>query len=217
MPESHEERVNVYDAHGRVVGARPREAAKRAALAVGAVNVLLVNARGEVLLQRRLPDKENGDCWDKTVGGHVGEGEDFDATAVRETGEELFGDAASRLVRFAPTPEAFARLLVEADLSRELVFRREALQLNLRDVRRTPGGGFRNVLYHVASYLGRSDVPLEAFRPQPDEVADLRYAGAAEVDRLLLAGELAPNMAYLWLTHAAELLSLPGVRSSPTW
>ncbi len=92
------------------------------------------------------------------------------------------------------------------------MFRREALQLNLRDVRLVPGGGVRNVVYHVASYLGRTDVPLEDFRPPAAEIAALRYAAPAEVDALLLAGGLAPNMAFLWLTHARALLALASRR-----
>lgn len=211
MPEPREEPVNVYDPQGRVVGALPREQAKRSRLAVGAVNVLLVSARGEVLLQRRPDDKENGGRWDKTVGGHVDEGETFDEAAVREAGEELFGDGASPRVRLARDEAGLSRLLATADLSRQVVFRRAALQLNLRDVRLVPGDpGIRNVVYHVASYLGRTDVPLGGFRPPADEIAGLRYAPAAEVDALLVRGELAPNMAFLWLTHAQALLALAG-------
>ena len=211
MPEPHEERVSVFDAEGRPAGALPRAEAKRSGLAVGAVNVLLVNARGEVLLQRRPEDRENGGRWDKTVGGHVDEGEEFDDAAVREAGEELFGDGGSPRVRLARDEADLARLLAAADLRREVVFRRAALQLNLRDVRLVPGGaGIRNVVYHVASYLGRTDVPLDGFRPPADEIAGLRYAAPAEVDALLARGALAPNMAFLWLTHAHALLALAG-------
>jgi 8-oxo-dGTP pyrophosphatase MutT (NUDIX family) len=211
VPEPRDERVAVFDAGGRAAGALPREEAKRSGLAVGAVNVLLVNARGEVLLQRRPEDKENGGRWDKTVGGHVDEGESFDEAAVREAGEELFGDGGSPRVRLARDEAELASLLATASLSREVVFRRVALQLNLRDVRLVPGGaGLRNVVYHVASYLGRTDVPLDGFRPPADEIAGLRYAAPAEVDALLARGALAPNMAFLWLTHAHALLALAG-------
>jgi len=211
VPEPHEESVSVFDPEGRVVGALPRAQAKRSRLAVGAVNVLLVSGRGEVLLQRRPEDKENGGRWDKTVGGHVDEGETFDEAAVREAGEELFGDGTSPRVRLARDEAELRRLLATTDLSRQVVFRRAALQLNLRDVRLGPGGSeIRNVVYHVASYLGRTDVPLEGFRPQPGEIAGLRYAAPAEVDTLLVQGELAPNMAFLWLTHAHALLALAG-------
>jgi hypothetical protein len=105
---------------------------------------------------------------------------------------------------------AVRRLLGESDLTREVVFFRSALQLNVRDVRLVPGGGIWNVVYHVASYLGRTDVPLDRFRAPADEIVGLRYAAAPEVDRMLARGELAPNMAFLWLTHARALLALAG-------
>ncbi len=210
MPEPHDERVAVFDPEGRAVGALPREEAKRSGLALGAVNVLLVNARGEVLLQRRPEDKENGGRWDKTVGGHVDAGESFDEAAVREAGEELFHDASSPWVRLLGDEAEFARVVAETDLTRQVLFFRSALQLDLRDVRLVPGGGVRNVVYHVASYLGRTDVPIEGFRPPADEIAGLRYAAPSEVDGLLVRGELAPNMAFLWLTHARALLRLAG-------
>jgi 8-oxo-dGTP pyrophosphatase MutT (NUDIX family) len=210
MDNGHEELLNVYDAAGAVVDARPRRAAKASGLAVGAVNALLVNRRGEVLLQRRPADKENGARWDKSVGGHVSAGEEFDATLVREAGEELFSDPQASRVRLAESPRRFAELLAASDLAEVVVLRRVALQLNLRDVRHAPGGGLRNVLYHVAVYAGRSDVPLESFRPQASEIEALRYVPAAELDAMLLRGELAPNMAFLWLTQARDLLDLAG-------
>jgi 8-oxo-dGTP pyrophosphatase MutT (NUDIX family) len=212
MGEPHDERVAVFDALGRAVGGMPRDQAKRSGLAVGAINLLLLNARGEVLLQRRPADKENGGRWDKSVGGHVDAGEDFDAAARREAGEELFGDGASPRVQLAGDAAELERLLETTDLGRAAVFRREALQLNLRDVRLVPGGGVRNVVYHVASYLGRTDVRLEDFRPPESEIAALRYAAPSEVDALLLEGGLAPNMAFLWLTHARALLALSSRR-----
>jgi 8-oxo-dGTP pyrophosphatase MutT (NUDIX family) len=210
VPEPRDERVAVFDAGGRATGALPREEAKRSGLAVGAVNILLVNARGEVLLQRRPEDKENGGRWDKTVGGHVDAGESFDEAAVREAGEELFHDASSPWVRLLGDEAEFARVVAETDLTRQVLFFRSALQLNLRDVRLVPGGGIRNVVYHVASYLGRTEVPIEGFRPPADEITGLRYCAPPEVDDLLVRGELAPNMAFLWLTQARALLALAG-------
>jgi isopentenyldiphosphate isomerase len=210
--EPAEEQLNVYDAVGRVVGTARRREAKRSGQAVGAINVLLVNAQGEVLLQRRPEDKENGGLWDKSVGGHVSAGEEFDATAVREAGEELFDDGASPRVRLASSHEAFAALLPSVDLGLTVLFRRASLQLGLRDVRHAPErAGIRNVVYHVAIYLGRTDVAREGFRPQADEIADLGYFDARAVDTMLLKGDLAPNMAFLWLAHARPLLGLLGL------
>jgi hypothetical protein len=200
-----EERLNVYDARGRVVAARPRGAATASGRAVGAVNALVLGPGGQVLLQRRRRGKENGGLWDKTVGGHVSAGEDFDECVVREAGEELFGDGASDRVRLVRGVAALRR---SAAFRRHVVLCRVALQLNLRDVRHGARGGVRNVLYHVGVYLGRTSLPLAAFHPDPGELAGLRYFTPARVDRLLLRGELAPNMAYLWLTQGYQLLSL---------
>jgi hypothetical protein len=209
MDERHEELLNVYDDDGRVVGAERRRAAKASGRAVGAVNVLLVNGRGEVLLQRRPADKENGARWDKSVGGHVGAGEEFDQTARRETSEELFDEPASPLVTLAASRAELQERAAALDLSRHVIFHRASEQRSLRDVRAAPSGGaVRIVTYHLAIYLGRTDVPLERFRPQVAEIDALRYASAGEVDALLLEGALAPNMAFLWLTHARPLLGL---------
>jgi isopentenyldiphosphate isomerase len=193
-----------------VIGTSPRREAKASGRAVGAVNALVLNGRGEVLLQKRPRDKENGGLWDKSVGGHVSAGEEFDATLRREAGEELFDDGGSDRVRLAASEEDFTALGARADLAREVVFRRIGFQRNLRDVRHGPQGEVRNVLYHVALYAGRTELPREGFSPQPSEIGELRYFRAAEVDRLLLAGELAPNMAFLWLTQAYPLVGFGG-------
>jgi hypothetical protein len=203
-----EEPLNVYDAEGQVVGTRPRAEAKAAGLAVGAVNVLLVNAQGEVLLQRRPRDKENGGRWDKSVGGHVSAGEDFDATARRECGEELFDDPQSPRVVLA-TAEAFGGACAGRDLTQCVVLAPLGRHLNLRDVRVAPGGAIRNVVYHVAIYAGRTDVAVSAFRPQASEIDELAYFSPGVIDLMLLRGQTAPNMAFLWLAHAQALLARP--------
>lgn len=210
MSERHEELLNVYDDEGRIVGAEQRRAAKASGRAVGAVNVLLVNARAEVLLQRRPPDKENGARWDKSVGGHVGAGEEFDQTALREAGEELFDEPASPRVLLASSRAELLERAAVVDLAEHVLFYRAGQQRALRDVRHAPGGGVRIVTYHLAIYLGRTEIAIERFRPQAAEIEALRYAPVAEVDALLLAGELAPNMAFLWLTYARPLLGLVG-------
>lgn len=205
--EAHEELLNVYDASGRVVGTRPRSEAKAAGLAVGAVNVLLVNARREVLLQRRPRGKENGGRWDKSVGGHVGAGEEFDHTASRECGEELFDDPGSSRVVLVPAADLAAEC-GRRDLGRHVVMAPLSRQLNLRDVRVGPDGTLRNVTYHVGIYAGRTDVPIAHFRPQLSEVDDLAYFTPGVLDLMLLRGQLAPNMAFLWLAHGHAVLGL---------
>lgn len=207
MADAAEELLNVYDTAGNVVGAKPRRQAKLSGLAVGAVNVLVLNQHGQVLLQQRPPDKENGGRWDKSVGGHVSAGEEFDTTAVREAGEELFDDPRSTRVRLAHDDAEFASLAASDQMRGLVVIRRVSFQRNLRDVRYAPGGGLRNVLYHLAIYHGRTAVPLEDFRPQKSEIDALRYVAPAELDQLLLDGQLPPNMAFLWLTQGHALIT----------
>jgi isopentenyldiphosphate isomerase len=202
-----DEALNIYDSYGAVVGARPRGQALAAGQALGAVNLLLANPAGPVLLQRRRSGQENGGLWDKSVGGHVGAGESFDRTVVREAGEELFDDPHSAKAVLAADETDYHAQASAGALAGRVVFRRAGLRLNLRDVRRLPGGRHRNVLYHVAVYLGRTDLPLPAFRPQRSEVTELAYLAPAAVDALLLEGGLAPNMAFLWLAHAHTLLA----------
>ena len=208
MNGPHDEILNVYDVAGSVIGARPRGEAKRAGLTLGAVHALVVNSRAEVLLQRRRADKENGGLWDKSVGGHVSAGEEFDACLVREAGEELFDDAGCGRVRLARSEQELAALISGAEPTRSVALRRVAFQTGLRDVRRAPDGGLRVAVYHVAVYLGRSELAAADYRPQPSEIDELRYFPAAEVDRLFLEGQLAPNMGFLWLTQGLSLLAL---------
>ena len=210
-----QELVNVYDDKARVVDVWPRRQAKASGRAVGAVNALVLNRSGEVLLQLRHLDKENGGLWDKSVGGHVSAGEDFDCALVREASEELFSVAASPHVRLAASEQAFATLLTTADLGQDVVLRRVAFQRNLRDVRHAPGGGVRNVVYHLAIYLGRTELRVTELRPQVEEIGSLSYFPAEEVDRMLLRGALAPNMGFLWLAFGKALLSLVSARVGP--
>jgi 8-oxo-dGTP pyrophosphatase MutT (NUDIX family) len=208
MTDPSQELLNVYDAAGTVIDARPRRAAKASGLAVGAINALIVNGKGELLMQRRPADKENGGRWDKSVGGHVSAGEAFDDTLVREAGEELFSDPASARICLAGSDPELDALLAARDLTETVVLRRVAFQRNLRDVRHAPEGGLRNVLYHVAVFAGRTDRPVEGFTPQASEIEALRYFAAGEVDRMLVEGRLAPNMAFLWLTQAHGTIEL---------
>lgn len=174
---------------------------------MGAVNAIVRDRAGRVLLQKRPADKENGGRWDKSVGGHVAAGEEFDATAVREAGEELFEDGTSKAILLARSRQHFDHLVAVSNLAACVVLHRLGLQLNLRDVRGGPGGGVRNVVYHVAIYEGRTAVALDAFRRQPSEVDALAYFSIPEVDQMLLDGALAPNMAFLWLAFGRRLLA----------
>ncbi len=87
MPEEIFDVVNDRD---EVIDRRPRSEVHRLDLKHRAVHVLVFNARGELFLQKRsmLKDTHPG-VWDSSSSGHLDSGEDYDACAVRELGEEI--------------------------------------------------------------------------------------------------------------------------------
>ena len=205
MSEQIHELLNVYDAEGVVVGSMERGEAKERGFAAGAVQMLVVNQDGRVLLQRRRDDKENGGLWDKSVGGHVQAGETFDGALLREANEELFGRADAGRVALVDDLEAASAGVAQVRV------RRVRLELGLRDIRyaATEGRQIINVTYHAALYLGRTRLALEDFARQEEELAGLAYFEPAAIDLMLVAGQLAPNMAFLWF-------ALGGAATRPT-
>ncbi|NOY53930.1 MAG: NUDIX domain-containing protein [Deltaproteobacteria bacterium] len=101
MPEM----LEIVDGRDRVIGIAPRsECHGNPALVHRVVHVLVVNGRGEILLQKRAPDKDiQPGKWDTSVGGHLDPGEDYDTAAVREMKEEL-GIAGAVLRRLYSYP-----------------------------------------------------------------------------------------------------------------
>jgi isopentenyl-diphosphate Delta-isomerase len=85
-----DEIFDVVDLHDRVVGRAPRREVHAKGLLHRAVHILVFNRRGEVFLQKRsmLKDMAPG-LWDSSCSGHLDAGEDYDAAAWRELGEEL--------------------------------------------------------------------------------------------------------------------------------
>jgi isopentenyldiphosphate isomerase len=85
-----EERFDVVDAEDRVIATERRSVVHAKGLPHRAVHILLQNGTGEVLLQRRAPEKDmHPDCWDSSCSGHLNAGEDYDPAAARELAEEL--------------------------------------------------------------------------------------------------------------------------------
>jgi len=85
------EMLEIVDGEGKVIGLAPRsECHGNPALVHRVVHVIVVNGRGEILLQKRAPDKDiQPGKWDTSVGGHLDPGEDFDTAVRREMKEEL--------------------------------------------------------------------------------------------------------------------------------
>ncbi len=85
-----EEWFDIVDAQDAVVGRAPRSEVHRQRLRHRAVHILVFNARGELFLQQRSLAKDDfPGAWDSSSAGHVGSGEGYDHTALREVEEEL--------------------------------------------------------------------------------------------------------------------------------
>ena len=108
MPE---EIVSIVDCADSVTGALPRAQVRRRGVIYRVTYILVFNAAGEILVQRRTQSKDlYPGLLDLAAGGVVCEGEAYAQCAARELGEEL-GVAAPLTDHFAlwfedaaPTP-----------------------------------------------------------------------------------------------------------------
>jgi len=90
MPQNLDELFDVVDDQDRVTGTMARREVHRLKLRHRAVHLLVVNRAGQVFLHQRSMKKDLfPGVWDSSAAGHVGAGEDYDATAGRELEEEL--------------------------------------------------------------------------------------------------------------------------------
>jgi isopentenyl-diphosphate delta-isomerase len=111
-----DELFDIVNARDQVVGQATRREVHARGLWHRAVHVLVFNAAGQVFLQKRsmLKDTAAG-LWDSSCSGHVDSGEDYDASARRELGEEI------GLTLAAPPPRWF-RIEACAETSWEFVW-----------------------------------------------------------------------------------------------
>lgn len=85
-----EELFDVVDEQDRVTGQLPRREVHARGLRHRAVHILVINRAGKVFLQKRSMAKDqHPGMWGASASGHVGAGEDYDGTALRELEEEL--------------------------------------------------------------------------------------------------------------------------------
>jgi isopentenyl-diphosphate delta-isomerase type 1 len=104
-----EEIFDVVNERDEVVGRQTRREVHRLGLMHRAVHVLVFNSQGEVFLQKRSMSKDRQPgLWDSSASGHVDTGEEYDACAVRELGEELglhVRETPHRVFKLTASPE----------------------------------------------------------------------------------------------------------------
>lgn len=90
VPQKGGEIFDVVDENDEVTGQATRDDVHAQGLLHRAVHVFAINARGELLLQRRsrLKDVHPG-VWDSSVAGHLDSGEGYRDAAIREMDEEM--------------------------------------------------------------------------------------------------------------------------------
>jgi len=85
-----EERLNIVDDLGNIIGEDSRESIHRKGFWHKVAHVWVINSKNEILLQKRSMEKEaNPGLWDISVGGHIPANENEISSAIRETEEEL--------------------------------------------------------------------------------------------------------------------------------
>jgi isopentenyl-diphosphate delta-isomerase type 1 len=85
-----EEYFDVVDARDAVIGRASRREVHARGLWHRAVHVMVFDAAGRVLLQRRSALKDVAPrLWASSCSGHVDAGEEYDPAALRELGEEI--------------------------------------------------------------------------------------------------------------------------------
>ena len=85
-----EEIFDVVDRSDRVIGKASREEVHSKGLLHRSAHLLVFDASGRVLLQKRSMGKDTfPGRWDSSVSGHVDSGEEYDECVVREAFEEI--------------------------------------------------------------------------------------------------------------------------------
>lgn len=79
------------DEKNNIIGSIPRSNAHtKRGVYYRTIFVLVKNSKGEIMIQKRSDSKDlYPNCWDLSVGGHVGYGQTYELAAAREVGEEL--------------------------------------------------------------------------------------------------------------------------------
>lgn len=83
------ERVDIVDKTGKITGQTTRDRACKEGLLHRAVNIVIINKKGAIFIQKRSPKKILPLYWDISASEHVKSGESYESAAIRGLKEEL--------------------------------------------------------------------------------------------------------------------------------
>ncbi len=93
------EAIDIVNKTGEVIGRATRSQAYKEGLLHPAVNILVVNKKGQIFIQRRSPKKILPLYWDISASEHVKSGEDNKSATIRGLKEELSITTPVKLLR----------------------------------------------------------------------------------------------------------------------
>ncbi|MDP2642452.1 MAG: NUDIX domain-containing protein [Candidatus Peregrinibacteria bacterium] len=127
-----------------------------------AVDIWILNSRGELLLQKRAKKKESfPGLWEVSCSGHISEGEDSKTSAIRELKEELGLDTEERGLK---------------------------LLFKVKDSCVTNKGKFVNN-EHKDVYLMKKDMEIKDLKLDPEEVSEVKFMQVAELKQHIEAND----------------------------
>lgn len=170
-------RVAVVNDRNRFVRWTDRAEIHAGKLPHRSVQIMLFDSRGRLVLQRRAQAKlTHPGCWDLSASGHVEETDHPDPSRPDDDLDAIYDAVAAR------------------ELEEELGVRTRLERLGAF----APLAGVH--YEHFVLYRGTSDGP---YRPQPEEVAEVRAFTPDEYDALVASGApLTPSL--VWLVRWAR-------------
>jgi len=161
------EKLEIYDLNSELIGIKDRKKfyteiknefkeTGKITKKVKRAGLLLMNAKGKIVLQKRnLSKNENPGLFDKTIGGHVEEGDSYELTLIKECSEEL-GFPVSVLSK-----EDFLRAIKKTDLRIIGLFREVDYQSNFLSTRISQNNKKFIQPYMQTSYIGYYNGPMQ--------------------------------------------------------
>ncbi len=145
--------------------------------------------------------RDNPGMWDKSVGGHVGSGENYSNAIARELNEELRHGLAELPVEIVDAA-AFESVLSSKALGQTFVLKELGRELNYPSLRKLSNGVWITEPAHARTYLGRYDGEVSA---QRDEVEELRWVSKEVLEKMLREEEFTKDFLFLYAKYKKDM------------